>query len=172
MGSDFDILRSTLMDAPRDLTVERSTTTTTNDAPPTDIEGESGQPLSLCQEGGIVFAGRHLLVEMWGAQHLSSEQDVRRILQESVAACRATLLSLDVHTFSPTNGISGVAVLGESHMSIHTWPEYEYAAIDIFMCGSLDPRKAVPVMKAGFQPKQIQLMEVKRGVMDPDALVC
>lgn len=139
-------------------------------AAPRDADGE-GQPLSLCREGGILFAGRHLLVELWGAYHLSSEPDVRRILQDSVAACGATLLSLETHAFSPTNGISGVAVLGESHMSIHTWPEHEYAAVDIFMCGSLDPRKAIPVIKAGFRPRQLQLMEIKRGVMDSDALV-
>ncbi|OGX39927.1 MAG: S-adenosylmethionine decarboxylase proenzyme [Omnitrophica WOR_2 bacterium RIFCSPHIGHO2_02_FULL_68_15] len=140
------------------------------DAAPREPDGQ-GQALSLCQEGGLLFAGRHLLIELWGANHLTSEPDIRRILQDAVAACRATLLSIDLHTFSPTHGISGVAVLGESHMSIHTWPEHAYAAVDIFMCGSLDPRKAIPVLKRGFQPKQVQIMEVKRGVMDADALV-
>lgn len=130
-----------------------------------------GEPLSLCHEEGLLFAGRHLLIDLWGATHLTSEADIRRILEDAVQACHATLLSIDLHTFSPTNGISGVAVLGESHMSIHTWPEHAYAAIDVFMCGSLDPRKAIPVLKAGFCPKQIQVMEVKRGVIDVDAVV-
>ena len=136
-------------------------------------QGASGQgtPLSLCREGDLLFAGRHLLIEFWGADHLSSEPTIRRILRDAVAACRATLLSIDLHVFSPTNGISGVAILGESHMSIHTWPEYHYAAIDIFMCGSLDPRKALPVLKAGFHPKQLQVMEIKRGLIDADSLV-
>lgn len=137
---------------------------------PRDPDGQ-GQPLSLCQEGGLLFAGRHLLIELWQAEHLTSEPAIRRILQDAVAACRATLLSIELHRFSPTHGISGVAILGESHMSIHTWPEHAYAAVDIFMCGSLDPRKAIPVLKAGFRPKQIQLMEIKRGVMDGDAVV-
>lgn len=132
---------------------------------------DSTAPIALCREGDILFAGRHLLVELWGAAHLSSEPVIRRILQDAVQACQATLLSIDLHCFSPTNGISGVAILGESHMSIHTWPEYGYAAVDIFMCGSLDPRKAIPVLKAGFRPKHLQLMEVKRGVVDADDLV-
>lgn len=127
-------------------------------------------PLSLCREGELVFAGRHLLVELWGAAHLTSESAIRTILCDAVAACQATLLSVDLHSFSPTHGISGVAILGESHMSIHTWPEHQYAAVDIFMCGSRDPRKAIPVLKDGFRPRQIQLMEIKRGVMDPDAV--
>jgi len=130
-----------------------------------------GTPLSLCREGGLVFAGRHLLVELWGVAHLSSESAIRAILRDATKACHATLLSIDLHRFSPTNGISGVAILGESHMSIHTWPEYRYAAVDIFMCGSLDPYKALPVLKAGFCPRQMQVMEVKRGLIDADAVV-
>ena len=146
----------------------RGPVTTSNVTVPMNGQGE---PLSLCQEGGLLFAGRHLLIELWGATHLTSEPDIRRILSDAVRACRATLLSIDLHTFSPTHGISGVAVLGESHMSIHTWPEHAYAAVDVFMCGSLDPRKAIPVLKAGFCPKQIQVMEVKRGVLDAGAVV-
>ena len=140
------------------------------DVPRTHGNGQ-GQPLSLCQEGGLVFAGRHLLIELWGASHLTSMDDIRRILEEAVAACHATLLHIDLHRFSPTNGVSGVAVLGESHMSIHTWPEHEYAAVDVFMCGSLDPRKAIPVLKEGFRPRRVQIMEVKRGMMDADDVV-
>ena len=130
-----------------------------------------GAPLSLCREGDLLFAGRHLLVELWGGAHLSSESTIRTILRDAIAACHATLLSIDLHCFSPTNGISGVAILGESHMSIHTWPEHQYAAVDIFMCGSLDPRKAIPVLKEGFRPQRIQIMEIKRGVIDSDAVV-
>ena len=156
-------------DRSRTMTVARA------DAPdvaaPRDTDGP-GQILSLCREGGLLFAGRHLLIELWEAKHLTSEPDIRRILQDAVAACQATLLSIDLHRFSPTHGISGVAILGESHMSIHTWPEHAYAAVDIFMCGSLDPRKAIPVLKARFRPKQMQIMEIKRGVMDGDAVVC
>lgn len=139
-------------------------------APPRGTSGH-GQPLALCREGPLLFAGRHLLIELWGAEHLSDQHEVRKILTEAVTACRATLLSIDLHCFSPTNGISGVAVLGESHMSIHTWPEYRYAAVDIFMCGSLNPHQAIEPLKRGFRPKQMQVMEVKRGLIDADAVV-
>lgn len=145
--------------------------TRTGDVATVPVMNAQGLPLALCREGSIAFAGRHLLVELWGASHLTNEARVREILAASVEACAATLLSLDLHRFSPTHGISGVAILGESHISIHTWPEYAYAAVDIFMCGSLDPRKAIPVLKRGFQPRQLQLMEVKRGVMDAESLV-
>lgn len=135
--------------------------------------GVAGQEpfLNLCREGDLYFAGRHILIELWGAAHLTSEAIIRDALQNAVKACGATLLNIDLHRFSPTNGISGVAILGESHMSIHTWPEYRYAAVDVFMCGSLDPRKAMPVLKAAFRPRSIQVLEVKRGVMDADSLV-
>tara|TARA_B100000315_G_C14413192_1_gene511970 strand:- start:272 stop:724 length:453 start_codon:yes stop_codon:yes gene_type:complete len=139
-------------------------------AEPRNVNGE-GQLLALCEEGGVTFAGKHLLIELWGAKALDSEPSIRRVLSDAVEACHATLLDISLHQFSPTGGISGVAILGESHMSIHTWPEHDYAAIDVFMCGSLDPQKSVPVLKEGFQPKRIQVMEIKRGVMDGEAVV-
>lgn len=113
---------------------------------------------------GMKFAGIHLIVEMWNAKHLTSLSKVREILIKSVKACKATLLNIDLHDFSPNEGISGVAILKESHISIHTWPEYKYAALDIFVCGTVDPYKAIPVLKRGFSPKKIQVVEVKRGI--------
>lgn len=151
-------------------TVAREKTSSVRQQTSADLTLEGNAP-SLCREGDLLFAGRHLLVELWGAAHLTSESTIRRILCDAIEACEATLLSIELHTFSPTNGVSGVAILGESHMSIHTWPEYGYAAVDIFMCGARDPRQAIPVLKAGFRPKQIQIMEIKRGVVDADSVV-
>ena len=90
---------------------------------------------------------------------------IRAAMIEAVEACGATLLSIDLHEFSPNAGVSGVAVLQESHISIHTWPEFEYAAMDIFVCGTCDPYKAIPVLREHFQPGNIQVVEVKRGLM-------
>jgi S-adenosylmethionine decarboxylase len=75
------------------------------------------------------------------------------------------LLNVDLHHFSPNGGISGVAVLAESHISIHTWPEISYAAVDVFMCGNAQPHKAIEVLKGVFLPGMVTLAEHKRGVI-------
>ena len=74
----------------------------------------------------------------------------------------ATLLHIHVHHFQP-NGISGVAVLAESHISIHTWPEVGYAAMDVFMCGNANPDACVPVLREAFSPKRVAVSEILRG---------
>ena len=63
----------------------------------------------------------------------------------------------------PNGGVSGVLVLAESHISIHTWPERDFAAVDIFMCGACNPYHSLPVLKEVFQPKSILLAEQRRG---------
>ncbi|MFW6255953.1 MAG: adenosylmethionine decarboxylase [Candidatus Sumerlaeota bacterium] len=110
------------------------------------------------------YAGVHLIVELWQCNYLTDATKIRSIILDAVNACGATLLSMDLHVFSPNGGVSGVAVLQESHISIHTWPEYEYAAMDIFVCGTLDPYEAIPVLKDGFQPGKVQVVEMKRGI--------
>ena len=112
----------------------------------------------------IKYAGTHLIVELWNGINFSSLPKIREILVEAAKACRATVLKTNLHKFSPSGGISGVAIIQESHISIHTWPEYRYAAIDIFVCGRVDPYKAIPVIKKGFKPEKIQMSELKRGI--------
>jgi S-adenosylmethionine decarboxylase len=108
--------------------------------------------------------GRQLVLDAWGCRNLDDEDAVRNFLEESVKACKATMLSTDLHKFSP-QGISGIAVIAESHISIHTWPEYGYAAIDVFTCGkNVEPYNAIDVVKKFFDPKRITLNEVKRGI--------
>ncbi|HDN85749.1 MAG: adenosylmethionine decarboxylase [Candidatus Omnitrophota bacterium] len=119
----------------------------------------------FCSTNGFVkFAGTHLIVELWKAKNLSSLSTIKKILKDAVKACGATLLKIDLHKFSPYGGISGVAIIKESHLSIHSWPEYGYAAIDIFVCGTVNPYKAIPVIKEGFETNDIQVVEVKRGI--------
>jgi len=119
----------------------------------------------FCSQDGVRFAGRHLLVDLWHATRLDDLAHVEETLTLAVAACGATLLRIDLHRFTENNGISGVAVLAESHMSIHTWPECGYAALDVFVCGNCDPYKALPVLKAAFRPGNIQIAEHKRGLL-------
>lgn len=117
------------------------------------------------QEGDLKFAGIHLLIELWTSRHLGDAARIRNIITDAIKACGATILSIDLHVFSPNGGVSGVAVLQESHLSIHTWPEYEYAAIDLFVCGTLNPRLAIPVLESAFQPFKVEVQEIRRGIL-------
>ena len=114
---------------------------------------------------GIAFAGTHLLIDLWDAHDLSDVGIAEKALRDAVDAAGATLLGIDVHHFGPNQGVSGIAVIAESHISIHTWPERGYAAIDIFMCGDCNPYDAVPVLKRAFRPGAVQLAEHKRGIV-------
>ena len=115
--------------------------------------------------GHVKFAGVHLILELWQARYLDNIAEIEAIFRRAIDDCGATLLGIDLHALPPTNGVSGVAILQESHISVHTWPEYEFAALDIFVCGTVDPYRALPAIKAGFQPGTMQVMDIKRGIM-------
>lgn len=117
------------------------------------------------ERDGWRFAGTHLIIDLWHASHLDEAEVVKAALRQSVAAAGATLLKLDLHCFTPSGGVTGVAMLAESHISIHTWPEYAYAAVDVFMCGDADPQKAVEVLKDVFAPKMLTVSEHRRGML-------
>lgn len=76
-----------------------------------------------------------------------------------------TLLCIDIkiHQFSGNEGITGIAFLAESHISIHTWPEFKYVAIDLFVCGISNPYNAIPILNKAFNTNCIQITEHKRG---------
>ncbi len=112
---------------------------------------------------GRVFAGTHLIIDLWGAQRLDEIDHVRATLREAVEQAGATLLHIHLHHFTPNGGVSGVAVLAESHISIHTWPECDYAALDVFMCGDSEPHKAIPVLERAFSPSSVEVGEHLRG---------
>lgn len=114
---------------------------------------------------GLCYAGTHLIIDLWEAEGLDDEERVERALRDCVAAAGATLITINVHRFTENGGISGIAVLAESHISIHTWPERAYAALDIFMCGAAEPARAIPVLKAAFKPRHLAISEHKRGVL-------
>ena len=122
-----------------------------------------GPNLYLLSDGQGAYAGKHLLVDLYGARNIDNVESVRRALVAGVAAARATLLHQYFHYFTPNGGVSGVCVLAESHISIHSWPEFNYAAVDIFMCGDADPHKAVEVLKQSFSPSTVVVDEIRRG---------
>jgi S-adenosylmethionine decarboxylase len=113
--------------------------------------------------------GRHIILEMWGCQNLNSVDTAERALREMVTALDVNLLDLKVYPFSPV-GITGMAIVSESHLVIHTWPEYGYAAVDVFTCGApREPEAAVAVLRRLFAPERIGVMEINRGQLDlPD----
>lgn len=111
----------------------------------------------------VAFVGSHLILDLWEARALDDMPTIERALRDSVDAAGATLLHIHLHRFEPNGGVSGVAVLAESHISIHTWPERGYAALDVFMCGKCDPQKAVPVLRKAFAPRFMAVSEHRRG---------
>lgn len=117
----------------------------------------------LIEREGERYAGMHLLIDLKNASRLDEIEHIDQALRECVTAAGATLLHIHLHHFTPNGGVSGVAVLAESHISIHTWPEYGYAALDVFMCGAAEPRKTIGVLKAAFQPGEVEVEERARG---------
>ena len=114
---------------------------------------------------GQTFAGTHLILDFWGCQHLDNIAFIEKTLRDAINSAGATLLHIHLHHFTPNGGVSGVAVLAESHISIHTWPERGYAALDIFMCGNTQPEKAIDVLKQAFKPTRTDIKNHLRGLV-------
>ena len=117
----------------------------------------------LIVRGGVRCAGAHLIIDVYGGSRLDELAHVEETLIACVEAAGATLLHIHLHHFNENGGISGVAVLAESHISIHSWPEYDYAALDVFMCGETEPERCVDVLRAAFAPSRIAVSEILRG---------
>jgi S-adenosylmethionine decarboxylase len=115
------------------------------------------------ERNGTRYAGTHLIVDLWGAERLDDLAHVEATLRDAVTAAKATLLHIHLHHFTPNQGISGVAVLAESHISVHTWPENGYAALDIFMCGDAEPQATIAVLRDAFKPERLAVEEILRG---------
>ena len=111
---------------------------------------------------GSVFAGTHLIIEVENGHGLDDEARIQQSFRDCVTECGATLLHIHTHKFSP-QGVSGVAVLAESHISVHTWPEIGYGAFDVFMCGDAEPWRAVDVLKRAFATETVHVKELRRG---------
>ncbi len=115
-------------------------------------------------EDDIRFAGRHLLVDIWTDHYLDNKEKIAEILTKSALAGGATILYSHFHHFEPNFGVSGVLVLAESHISIHSWPEERYAAIDIFMCGHANPDISASVIQEEFMVEKATIERHRRGI--------
>lgn len=107
--------------------------------------------------------GKHLIADFFGAAHLVNADDVGKVLVAAANACRATVLESSSHDFGERAGFTSVVLLAESHISVHTWPEHDYAAIDIFMCGDLDPLTGLDVLRSYFNPRHETVQVLERG---------
>jgi len=111
--------------------------------------------------------GRHLLVELYDCNKevLNDLGLLRDVMVKAAVDCGAVVLGESFHHFNP-QGVSGVVIIAESHLSIHTWPEYGYAAVDIFTCGTfVNPDKAAEVLIEKLGSKNHSIMEIPRGVL-------
>ena len=114
---------------------------------------------------GIAYAGEHMLVDLDGCPPglLSDDAAVEGILREAAVATGATILSGHFHHFGEGCGVTGVLVLAESHVTVHTWPERQFAAVDVFVCGDCSPRAALDILRRGFMASGCEVSVNKRG---------
>ncbi len=124
---------------------------------------ESDRKDYFCEREGVRYAGTHLIIDLIGGDRLDDLPLMEAALRRCVDKAGATLLHIHLHHFEPNGGVSGVAVLAESHISVHSWPEYGYAAFDVFMCGDTNPAACVEVLREAFSPSHIVVSEHMRG---------
>ena len=127
------------------------------------VSFDEAQKDFFIERDGERFAGTHLIIDLKGASRLDDLAFIEKTLIECVEKSKATLLHIHLHHFTPNGGVSGVAVLAESHISIHTWPEKGYAALDVFMCGEAEPHNAIEILREAFGPSQVVVDEIRRG---------
>ena len=110
---------------------------------------------------------QHLLAEYWECDRalLDDQSYIAELLERAALATGATIVEVIFHRFAP-QGVSGVVVIEESHLSIHTWPERGYAAVDFFTCGDTEPERGHPVLLEGLGAGRAELMVVRRGRPD------
>src|SRR5690554_224024 len=114
--------------------------------------------------------GRHVLAEIYecDSEILNDIHQVEKIMVKAALEAGAEIREVAFHKFSP-QGVSGVVVISESHLAIHTWPELGYAAVDVFTCGdSVDPWVSCNYIKQQFAAQRMVAKEVKRGVFSQD----
>lgn len=131
------------------------------DASEVDLSGNTDCDHFIRKDGKI-YAGTHLIIEVIDGEGLDDQNLIEQAFLDAIDDCGATLLHIHLHRFQP-QGVSGVAVLAESHISVHTWPERGYGAFDVFMCGDANPYAAIPVLQRAFKAGEIRVQEFLRG---------
>ena len=113
--------------------------------------------------------GQHLLIDFWGARQPRTTGEVEVLLRDAATASGATVLDVRLHGFGDGGGITGVAILAESHISLHTWPERGYIALDIFLCGARDAGPALEILRNRLKPERFAVSRHLRGQAPDEA---
>lgn len=114
-------------------------------------------------------AGEHWLLDLAGVEptRLADPAGLEALLRAAAIAAGATAIGANFHHFGEGGGVTGVLLLRESHISIHSWPEHGFAALDIYMCGSCRPERAVDTLLEALQPTQPHCRRLLRGEAPP-----
>jgi len=109
--------------------------------------------------------GIHLIADFWGGKIIEDPKELKKIFIEAAKKSGNVPLKFSYHKFNP-HGLTGVLLLAESHISFHSWPEFEYLALDVFSCGKkAKPEKALKYLEKVLKPKKVELKIIKRGKM-------
>lgn len=115
------------------------------------------------REVGSKYLGIHLICEFFGGKEIEDSKKIEKLLYLAAKKSGNTPLKFYFQKFNP-HGYSAILILAESHIALHSWPEYQYLALDIFTCGKKTfPKKALKFLILKFKPKKIQVREIKRG---------
>ncbi len=117
----------------------------------------------------MFFLGHQLIAELYGcdAARLADVDAIRTAMLEAAHSAGCTIVTQAFHHFSPY-GVSGAVIVAESHLAIHTWPEYGYAAVDVFTCGeAAEPDKALEVLRRALNATTLSATEMRRGAVIP-----
>jgi S-adenosylmethionine decarboxylase len=114
------------------------------------------------ERDGVSYAGSHLIIDVFGASRLDDQAHMERTLAACAEQAGATLLHIHTHKL-PSGGVAGVAVLAESHISVHSWPERGYAAFDVFMSGGANPHAVLDELRDAFAARDVVVKEHRRG---------
>ncbi len=132
------------------------------------------QPLQAFEQDGVeeVNLGQHVLAEFFECDPntLNSIDKVEKYMVDAALECGATIVQKCFHMFNPY-GVSGVVIISESHLAIHTWPELGYAAVDLFTCGDkCDPKVSYEFLKKKFHCQNATFTELKRGILNKNTM--
>jgi len=132
---------------------------------------EENKLIPLEKPSGIEYAGTHILADFWNCDVPQDPKELENVLIQAAKESNSTPLEVAIHKFEP-EGITGVIILAESHISVHYWPELDgYASIDVFTCGKESkPNAAIEYLKKVFKPAKAELTKVNRGKIEENKL--